>query len=85
MVEDDPNCKERAEQIVTDEVLSTVIAEAVNIINSRPLSRNSDSDSDEQPITPNQLLHLRPMPSLQPGGSIKKIFIVDGFGDRLST
>ena len=40
------------EQIVSDEVLSTVMAEVVNILNSRPLSRNSDSPQDEQPITP---------------------------------
>lgn len=55
------------EQIVTDEVLSTMMAEAVNIINSRPLTRNSDSVSDDQPISPNHLLHLRPTPSLPPG------------------
>lgn len=57
------------EQIETDEFLSTVKAEAVNIINSRPLSRISDSDLDEQPvtITPNHLLHLHPTPSLPPG------------------
>ena len=48
---------------------ATVKAEAVNIINSRPLSRISDSDLDEQPITitPNHLLHLHPTPSLPPG------------------
>ena len=55
------------EQIVSDEVLSTVMAEVVNILNSRPLSRNSDSPQDEQPITPNHLLHLRSCPSLPPG------------------
>ena len=55
------------EQIVTDEVLATVMAEAVNIVNSRPLTRNSDSDLDDQPLTPNHLLHLRPTPSLPPG------------------
>ena len=55
------------EQLVTDEVLSTVMAEAVNIVNSRPLTRNSDSSLDDQPITPNHLLHLRPTPSLPPG------------------
>ena len=31
------------EQLVTDEVLSTVMAEVVNILNSRPLTCNSDS------------------------------------------
>ena len=55
------------EQLVTDEVLSTVMAEAVNIVNSRPLTCNSDSSLDDQPIIPNHLLHLHPTPSLLPG------------------
>ena len=55
------------EQLVSDEVLSTVMAEVVNILNSRPLTRNSDSALDEQPLTPNHLLHLRPRPDLPPG------------------
>ena len=55
------------EQIVTDEVLATVMEEAVNIVKSRPLTRNSDSDLDDQPLTPNHLLHFRPTPSLPPG------------------
>lgn len=55
------------EQLVSDEVLSTVMAEVVNILNSRPLSRNSDSPLDENPLTPNHLLHLRPCPSLPLG------------------
>ena len=55
------------EQVVSDEVLSTVLAEVTNILNSRPLSRNSDSPLDEQPLTPNHLLHLRPCPSVPPG------------------
>ena len=64
------------EQIVTDEVLATVMAEAVNIVNSRPLTRNSDSDLDDQPLTLNHLLHLR---------STKRIFILGMCGDKLST
>ena len=44
-------------QLVFDEVLSTVMAKAMNILNSRPLTRNSDSTLDEQPLTPNHLLH----------------------------
>ena len=46
------------EQLVSDEVLSTVIAETVNILNSSPLTPNSDSPLDEQPLSPNHLLHL---------------------------
>ena len=38
------------EQLVNDEVLSTIIAEAVYIINSRPLTRNSDSHLDDEPF-----------------------------------
>ena len=54
-------------QIVSDEILSTVIAEVVNILNSRPLTRNSNSSQDEQLLTPNHLLLLRPCASLPPG------------------
>ena len=54
-------------QLVTNEVLSTVMAEAVNILNSRPLTGNSDSPLDGQPLTPNHLLHLRPCQDLPPG------------------
>jgi hypothetical protein len=55
------------EQIVGDEVLLTVVAEATIILNSRPLTRNSDDPRDEIPLTPNHLLHLRPCPPLPPG------------------
>ena len=43
------------------------MAEAMNILNSQPLTRNSDSASDLEPLTPNHLLHLRPSPSLPLG------------------
>ncbi len=39
------------------------MAEAVNILNSRPLTQNSDSPLDEQPLTPNHLFHLPKMTS----------------------
>ena len=55
------------EQVVNDEVLSTVVTEATNILNSRPLTRNSDDPTDEEPLTPNHLLQLRPCTSLPPG------------------
>lgn len=58
-------------QVVTDEVLSTVTAKVVNIVNIRPLTRNSDSVSDDEPLSPNHLLHLRPTPSLPPGVFVK--------------
>lgn len=54
------------EQVVNDEVLSTVMTEANKILNSRPLARNSDDPTDEEPLTPNHLLQLRPCTSLPP-------------------
>ena len=59
------------EQVVTDEVLSSVMAAVVNIVHIRPLTPNSESVSDDEPISPNHLLHLRPTPSLPPGVSVK--------------
>ena len=44
MGEDDKVLKE---QVVNDEVLSTFLTEATNILNSRPLTRNSDDPTDE--------------------------------------
>ena len=55
------------EQAVSDEVLTTIMAEAANILNSRPLTIISDDPRDEHPLTPNHLLHLRPCPNLPPG------------------
>ena len=55
------------EQVVCDEVLSTVLTEATNILNSRPLTRNSDDCMDKEPFTLSHLLQLRPCASLPPG------------------
>ena len=55
------------QQLVSNEVHSTFMAEAVYMINSRPLTCNSNDHSDDIPITPNHLLHLRPFPTLPPG------------------
>ena len=52
------------EQIVSDEVLSTVMAKVTNILNSRSLTRNSDNPKDDRPLTPNHLLHLQLCPNL---------------------
>lgn len=55
------------EETVSDEVLSTVLAEVVNVLNFKQLSCNSNSPQEEQPITPNYLLHLWSCPSPTPG------------------
>ena len=59
------------EQVACEEVLSTVLTEATNILNSRPLTRNSDDPMDEELLTPNHLLQLRPCASL-PSGIFEK-------------
>ena len=51
------------EKLVNDEVLSTDMAEAIYIINSKPLTRNSE---DDKPLTPNHLLRLRLSSGLSP-------------------
>ena len=42
------------------------MAEVVNILNSKPLTRNSDSPQDEQLLAPNHLLHILSCPSVPP-------------------
>ena len=49
------------------EVITTVLEEATNILNSRTFTRNSDDPIDEESLTPNHLLQLRPCHSLPPG------------------
>ena len=55
------------EQIVGDEVLFTNVAEVTNILNSRPLTRNSSDAKEFDPLTLNHLLHLRSSMSFPPG------------------
>ncbi|KAK3734280.1 hypothetical protein QZH41_015132, partial [Actinostola sp. cb2023] len=45
---------------MNDEVLSTVFTEAERIANSRPLTRNPLSPNDDDPLTPNHFLNIRP-------------------------
>lgn len=47
------------EQLVNDETLATTMAEVQAIINSRPITPNSDSLFDAEALTPNYLLMLR--------------------------
>ena len=66
------------EQVVTDEVLLTVMAEVESILNSRPLTKLSLDPRDEEPLTPNHLLLLRVSKALPPG-----VFgITDSYGRR---
>ena len=46
------------EQRLDDKGLATVMCQAENIVNSRPLTHVSEDARDLQPLTPNYLLHL---------------------------
>ncbi|XP_048587898.1 uncharacterized protein LOC125571976 [Nematostella vectensis] len=49
---------------LNDEVLTTVFTEAERIANSRPLTRNPENPDDEDPLTPNHFLNVRPTMNL---------------------
>ena len=51
-------------ELVTEEVLHTVFTKAERIANSRPLTRNPVSQNDEEPLTPNHFLNVRPAMNL---------------------
>lgn len=53
--------------ILNDELLSTFLCEAENILNNRPLTTLSDDPNDMTPLTPNSLLLLKSGSSLPPG------------------
>lgn len=46
------------EQLVSGEALRTLMAEVEGILNGRPLTLNSDSSVDAEPLTSNHLLRL---------------------------
>lgn len=46
------------EQLVSGEALRTLMAEVEGILNGRPLTPNSDSSVDAEPLTSNNLLRL---------------------------
>ena len=52
--------------LVNEEVLYTVFTEAERIANSRPLTRNSVSVNDDEPLTPNHFLNVRSAMNLPP-------------------
>jgi hypothetical protein len=43
---------------MTDDVLNTVMCEVETIVNSRPITKNSEDINDDMPLTPNHLLLL---------------------------
>lgn len=53
-------------QVVTEEVLLTVLIEVEGILNSKPLGYTSSNIADIDPVTPNYLLMGRPDSSLPP-------------------
>ncbi|XP_054752108.2 uncharacterized protein LOC129257739 [Lytechinus pictus] len=55
------------EQVVSDEVLSTAMAEVEAILNARPLTQLSMDAHDQEPLTPNHLLLMKRSPNLPPG------------------
>ena len=54
-------------QTLTDEVLTTLMAEVEGIINARPLVPVTMDSKNDEPLTPNQLLLLHGNPYLPPG------------------
>ena len=52
--------------LINEEVLQTVFTEAERIANSRPLTRNSSSPNDGEPLTPSHFLNIRPTINLPP-------------------
>ena len=66
------------EQVVSDEVLLTLMAEVEGILNARPLVPLTFVPGEDEPLTPNHLLLLRGSRSLPPGLFRKE----DGYGRR---
>ena len=55
------------DQVVSNETLRTLMTEVEGILNSRPLTPNSNDPDDLEPLTPNHLLLLRSNLNLPPG------------------
>ena len=55
------------DQVVSNETLRTLMKEVEGILNSRPLTPNSNDPDDLEPLTPNHLLLLRSNLNLPPG------------------
>ena len=61
------------QQLFTDEMLQTLMAEVAGILNSRPLTLVSSNPKDLEPLTPKHLLSLRSNPSKRVGSFGRKI------------
>ena len=57
---------------VDDEVLHTLFCEAEHIVNSRPLTTDSSDPSDPRPLSPNDVLIMKPHVLLPFPGSFDK-------------
>ena len=56
----------------TNRSLLTVVAEAQSILNSRPLTQNSDDPTDAESLTPNHLIILKSNQAMSPGSFSKQ-------------
>ena len=66
------------EQLLTDEALLTFMAETERILNDRPITQISDDVRDPLPLSPGQLLTIKPSSSLPQGVFSKQ----DCYGKR---
>ena len=55
------------QQLVSDEMLQTLMSEVQGTLNSQPLTPVSSDPKDLEPLTPNHLILLRANPNLPPG------------------
>ena len=59
------------EQLVSGEVLRTLMSEVESILNGRPLIPYSGNPADMEPLTPNHLLLMRSNLNVPPGVFVK--------------
>ena len=60
------------QQVLSDEMLQTLMSEIQGILNSRPLTPVSSDPKDLDPLTPNHLLLFKASPNLPPGSFCKE-------------
>ena len=62
------------QQVISDEMLQTLMSEIQGILNSRPLTPVSSDPKDLDPLTPNHLLLFKANPNLPPGSFCKDVY-----------